>query len=285
MHSVDAPLPTLAIVPTSSLHPHELHDSQRAQPLIERLRHEDVLVNPPIVAPLSTHSTQATPNVSVPNEYVILDGANRVYAFAALGYPHILVQIAPYESGSVTLSTWNHLVSDWTYAALVENISALSDIVLRSHQQNSETVVATFHSTSSDLLHVICLERTVAARNAAVCQVVQVYQQNATLQRTTLDDWNVIDHFYPQTVALVTFAPYQPGDIITAAIERAYLPPGVSRHIVQGRAVRVNYPMTRLIDPDTPLDVKNAELLNWTREKLAKRQVRYYAEATYPFDE
>ena len=40
-----------------------------------------------------------------------------------------------------------------------------------------------------------------------------------------------------------------------------------------------------LRDPATPLERKNARLLEWLQTKLANRQVRYYAEATYQFDE
>ncbi len=90
----DAPPPDLRIVLTNSLRPHEEHDSQRSLPLIERLKTEAVVINPPIVSPMGA------------NQYVILDGANRFHAFSHLNYPHILVQVASYESGYVELKTW-----------------------------------------------------------------------------------------------------------------------------------------------------------------------------------
>src|SRR5689334_706378 len=96
------PTPDLRIVPVSILHAHEEHDSQRSQPLVERLRGESLMINPPLVAPMES------------GQYVILDGANRVYAFSELEYPHILVQVAPYESGLVELSNWQHVVAGWS---------------------------------------------------------------------------------------------------------------------------------------------------------------------------
>ncbi len=116
-------------------------------------------------------------------------------------------------------------------------------------------------------------------------EVVACYQQNARLHRTALTDPEAIWPLYPETTALFVFAPYSPADIIQAAQDHAYLPPGISRHIVQGRALRVNYPLAELRDPATPLERKNAHLLEWLQNKLANRQVRYYAEATYQFDE
>ena len=109
-HQIDAPQPDLRIVPTKTLHPHEDHDFQRSEPLIERLASETVVINPPIVAPMGD------------DQFLVLDGANRFHALSHLGYPHILVQVAPYESGYVELKTWRHVVCDWQPEALMEHI-------------------------------------------------------------------------------------------------------------------------------------------------------------------
>jgi hypothetical protein len=121
--------------------------------------------------------------------------------------------------------------------------------------------------------------------SAALRRFVSIYQTNAVLHRTALtepeDNWRL----HPDAVALVFFPPFQPADIIAAAQHCAFLPAGVSRHIVHGRAVRVNFPIHILCDPETSLDAKNDYLLRWTQDKMAKRHIRYYAEATYQFDE
>ncbi|MFN8448408.1 MAG: hypothetical protein U0521_07410 [Anaerolineae bacterium] len=54
---------------------------------------------------------------------------------------------------------------------------------------------------------------------------------------------------------------------------------------MHGRAIRVNYPLEALRDGTLTLEQKNADLLAWLQSKMANRQVRYYAEATYQFDE
>ncbi len=122
-------------------------------------------------------------------------------------------------------------------------------------------------------------------RNAALRQVVAVYQQNARLHRTASDRSRRNLAAVPGRGRAGHLPALSPADIIAAAQQHAYLPPGISRHIVHGRAIRVNYPLDALRDPTRPLEQKNADLLAWMQNKLANRQVRYYAEATYQFDE
>src|SRR4051794_35277919 len=104
------PTPDLRIVPVNTLHPHEEHDSQRSDPLISRIRSETMMINPPLVAPMGD------------NQYVILDGANRVYVFSELGYPHMLVQVADYASGFVELSNWQHIVAAWDEDQFIQHL-------------------------------------------------------------------------------------------------------------------------------------------------------------------
>ncbi len=265
------PMPDLRIVPVKSLRPHEEHDSQRSQPLVERIRSETTMINPPLVAPMDDQA------------YVILDGANRVYALAELGYPHVLVQVATYSSGLVELSNWQHVVSDWNAAEFIQQLRQIPEITLGTSRGARE--IAQLNFRDDGVITVCAPAGTTQMRSAALRRIVAVYQRSARLHRTALSDPAEIWGLFPDALALVTFPTYTPDGIIAAAQECAYLPPGISRHIVQGRAIRVNYPLDRLRDPDVPLAQKNADLLTWLQNKLANRQVRYYAEATYQFDE
>jgi hypothetical protein len=267
----NAPTPDLRIVSADALLPHEEHDSQRALPLIERLKTEDFIINPPIVAPIG--STQ----------FVILDGANRCHSFRALGFPHMLVQVTSYDSGQVELETWNHIVSDWDESTFLKQIAALPEIEITPGQHHQ--AIAHLLTRSGQLLALCAPVSSVHERSIALRRVVNIYQQNAVLHRTTLNEPDEIWPLHESAIALIFFPHYQPADIIAAAKHRAYLPPGVSRHIVHGRALRVNYPIARLQDETIRLSDKNEELRRWIQERLAQRRVRYYAEATYQFDE
>jgi hypothetical protein len=273
MSSQNVPMPDLQIVPIETLLAHEEHDSQRSQPLIERLRYESCIINPPIVAPTGE------------GRYVILDGANRVFAFRALGYPHLLVQLAPYESGLVELDTWHHIICNWNAQSFLEELKDLPELQLSAGNDNNGAALAEVHLRDDDRVTVTCPVKSLAARNAASRRIVSLYQRNAVLQRTTLTDLEIIWGLHPSGEALIQFRRYLPQEILDSAMHDTPLPPGVSRHIVHGRAIRVNYPIARLRDMQTSLEVKNAQLLEWVREKVANRHVRYYAEATFQFDE
>ena len=265
------PTPDLRIVPAESLLPHEEHDHQRALPLVERLKTETFIINPPIVAPIDD------------DQFVILDGANRCYALRTLGYPHMIVQVVSFERTSVELLTWNHIISHWDAQIFLQQLQVLPQLSITEGQHHQ--AVAHLVTRSQQIFALCAPASNIHEQNAALRQVVRLYQQNAVLYRTPLSDPEEIWPLYPEAVGLLFFPPYQPADIIAAARLKAYLPPGVSRHIVHGRALRVNYPIAHLKDSDTPLQEKNEALLRWLQEKLARRQVRYYAESTYQFDE
>ncbi|MBE2270325.1 MAG: hypothetical protein IAE80_18970 [Anaerolinea sp.] len=271
MTTKDVPTPDLRIVATASLQPHEEHDTQRSAPLIESLKSARYMINPPLVSPMSN------------DEYVILDGANRAYCFSQLDYPHLLVQVTSYNGGLVELDNWQHVVGGWNIGDFIGTLRELPEITVSEGE--NEGVIAHLYLRDNGVLSIHAPAKDVHERNAALRKVVAVYQQNAALHRTTLSDPDEVWSLYPDGIALVIFPRYQPADIIEAAQYRAYLPPGISRHIVNGRAIRVNYPLEYLRDPGKDIHEKNVILRRWLQEKLASRQIRYYAEGTYQFDE
>ena len=116
--SEKVPFPELRIVPVKNILPHEVHDSQRALPLLERIRQAETLTNPPVIAPVDDKM------------YVILDGANRYHTFAKLGYRDLLVQVASYDSGFVELEVWQHIISDWERVYFIADLQKIAEIEL-----------------------------------------------------------------------------------------------------------------------------------------------------------
>ena len=76
-------LPNLRILPIESVILHEDHDMQRTLPLVEKLRAQGIIRNPPIVMPLHDGT----------NRFMVLDGANRVTSLRELEFPHIVAQV------------------------------------------------------------------------------------------------------------------------------------------------------------------------------------------------
>jgi hypothetical protein len=171
--------------------------------------------------------------------------------------------------------------------ALLEEIGRQPDLQLRVQDDpmaDSDEHIATVTGFDGGVWHVVA-NREEARTNRPVRTLVYAYQKRATLQRTALPDIDQIWDYHPTGAAIIAFRAYQPEDIMQAAVTGDFLPPGVSRHIVHGRAIRVNYPMVDLRDAYTPLERKNESLRRWVQDRISARRVRFYAESTFQFDE
>ncbi len=267
---ISVPPPTLRIVHVDDILPHEKSDGQRSLPLMERIKRAEYFTNPPLVGELKNGG------------YVLMDGSNRHKSMTRLGFEHILVQVVDYESDFVELGVWQHIVADWNSQALLAKLQEIDRVELRDGWDGKAVAQILLHD--GPVLSIHAGANGLQERNSTLRQVVANYHNNATLYRTPLTDPGQIWSLFPSGFALVMFPGYQPQDIIDAALQRAYLPPGVSRHIIHGRALNVNYPMERL-RARLPLAEKNQQFQNWMRQQYAKRSVRFYAESTFQFAE
>jgi hypothetical protein len=274
-------LPHLAIVPTESLQPHEHIDPQRAEPLVEALRQDGILKNPPIVLPLGGARLR----------YVVLDGANRVLALSALGLPHALVQVTHPNADTVDVKTWNHVVLCPDPDELLARLTA--DPVLH--------LVESDHDRAAEALEDEAAEAYVAVRNGPVWKVensleeladrlealnhvVSAYDGQWAFERTSAVRPRELNHLYDQQGCLVVFPSFGVDDVVTAAAEGLYFPSGITRFVISPRALRVNFPVDRLA-ADTTLEQKQLDLESWIKQLMRRRQVRFYAESTFLFDE
>ncbi len=274
------PTPDLRIVPIPSLVPHELEDPLRAQPLIHRLSQDGTLNNPPVVTPLAEAK-----------RFVILDGTNRIIALEALGYEHALVQVVRYEPPHVELHTWNHVVTAPGASELQARLAMLPGIEIQETDP--------FHARAALARRAILAYaqfadgRTVSLggggldllqRTRLLQAIVDTYLEAGHLHRTDIHDLESLTRLYPDLSAAIIFPKYEHIEILDLAEAGLPVPTGISRHVIHGRALHLNYPLAKLSE-DKPLEDKNRELAEWIRTQFSRRRVRYYAESTYLFDE
>ncbi|MCY4105428.1 MAG: ParB N-terminal domain-containing protein [Chloroflexi bacterium] len=267
--------PQLRVVYTDQLLPHEDHDPQRLAPLVAQLARSSHLINPPIVGALEdANQTQ---------KYVILDGANRWRAFCELGFPHILVQVIDLNSEQLRLETWNHVLVNCAETELIQKLKEIPQLAMAE----GERAFALAHMVFRDapILALSSPLQTTREHNATLRQIVHCFIAHATLFRTALLEPEDVWQQFPEAQAIIFYAHLNASDVQQAALRGAHLPPGVSRHIILGRAIRVNYPLQLLLDGGLTIEQKNANLQFWIQEKLKRRQLRFYAESTYIFDE
>lgn len=282
---LSTPPPVLQFVSTAKLLPHEEHDPQRSEPLIKRIAAADIWLHPPIVTPLGDDD----------EHYVVLDGANRCFSVQQLGYPHILVQVVRYDTPQVQLDTWNHALEGFDTKIILERIGQLENVELRQGdlleaqaelaQRDAIAYIVDFQTTPHNVYILCSDERTMSSRTERLRAIVDCYKSDARLERINSSQVETVLNLYPNTHALVVFPHYEPSEIRFAAREQILLPPGISRHIIHGRAMRLLYPIDTLKDDQTPLSTKNENLQAWVQEQLNRRAVRFYAESCYMFDD
>lgn len=283
MSASDVRIPDLRFVPVDAVFPHEFHDLQRTLPLVEKLRESGVLKNPPIVTPVAGPDGEP--------RYVVLDGANRTTAAKAAGWPHIVAQVVRYETPAVQLFTWYHGLTRAARADLEPALTALAGLAI-SHEKHlhARAMLARREALACAILDdgdalVMRGGRTLSERNALLNDVVRVYQDRVPYIRVTTDSLAQARHEHPEISALVVFPRFEPAEVIELAGAGEHLPAGITRHLIQWRALRINVPLETCMDASTPIEKKNAWLKGWLGQRLATRQVRFYEEPTVMFDE
>ena len=277
---MEATLPRLDILPVEKIVPHEYHDEQRAYPLVETLREQGVLRNPPIVMPFGDGSER----------YMILDGTNRVTAVRLLGIPHIVVQVVDPAMPGLALRTWNHVVWGMDSAVFLAVLQAampglhpvedLAQSVTELHQRVLMLIV----SLPTGQVFAAPALSDAAAVLDALNAVVRTYQGSALLDRTGEHDAQALQDLYPEISGVVIFPPFDIRQVQQLVASGHLFPPGITRFIVSPRALRVNYPLEALASGES-LEAKRARLQAWLQARLAAKGVRYYAEATVLYDD
>lgn len=272
--------PDLQILPIELLIEHEYNDAQRTAPLARRLQAEGLLKNPPIVAPLDDDP-----------RFVVLDGANRTTALEALGYKFCLVQVVNYEDPPVTLTTWHHVITGIALDDYISAIHAIGGLDLSP----MDLLHARAGLARRELLaYTICADgRVFAARanardlheqNALLNAMVDTYKDRGRLYRAAADHLHEARRLYPDLTGLVIFPRYEASEVIALARDGELLPTGLTRHLIRGRALRTNFPLSEL-SASNSLEEKNKQLREWLQRKLSSKEMRFYGEATFLFDE
>lgn len=272
-------LPNLRIVVLERLILHETLDSHRLGPMIEALQRDERLRNPPIVAPLPDTSN-----------FVVLDGANRVTALTRMGYPHALVQVVDYENG-VQLGAWYHVVchiDQRHFADLLANIRGLhatvADLFTARAALARREIMAYLVYPNGDV-GLLQGGESWDERTILLNTLVDAYRGKARIYRTDTDLLDQVLPFYDEVTAIVVFPRYRPVEILALAREGCFLPTGITRHIVPGRVLHINLPLSILADLTQSAEEKNRWLQQWIKERLASHGIRFYQESTFLFDE
>lgn len=272
-------LPNLRILPIESLILHEDHDMQRTLPLVEKLRAQGILRNPPIVMPLNDGT----------DRYMVLDGANRVTSLRALEFPHIVAQVVAANDPHVNLQTWNHVV--WgmgvkTLMASLRKVKGIEPAKVDTHKSLDAPKYMPMQIRFPDGSFYILKETPsdLATHIETMHGVVNAYKTRASLDRTSQTLIDTFKKVYPDLTALVIFPHFKIKTVLKLASQGVMLPTGITRFTVSPRALHVNYPLHEL-SSGKPIEYKQEYLTRWVEERVKKKGIRLYSEATFLFDE
>ena len=268
--------PNLQILPSANIKLHENHDPQRTEPLFNRIKQDRILNNPPIVAPIHNGKDQ----------YMVLDGANRVTAMKQMGLPHILAQVVDPESPNVGLKTWNHVIWNIKTEALITAIEKINNISSRPYPGNAfhfDHTTAAIVQTPDGPFQKISVNNP-DLQSLAINDIVKSYMGISRYDRTQIEDLAKIPGMYNELAALVIFPPFTIQDVLGFTNDGKLLPAGVTRFSVAPRALRVNYPLSALAENLT-IKEKQEALNDYIRTRMNLKGVRVYTEPTVLYDE
>ncbi len=266
-------LPDLAFVPAEDVLLHEECDPERVARLRDRLRSEGILKNPPIAAPMG-------------GQVVVLDGANRTEALRALGARTVLLQRVDYTDPSVELGTWRHLIAEPPPEVEERIRCGLPVEPLPSEEATEAARRGRILASVWVAGRCFALPRgnTLPEDAARLRALVSAYKGTARIYRVLGEDPEDLERAYGRVGMLVVFCTFTKAEILAIARDGAKLPTGITRHVIPGRALRVNVPLGRMLGGES-LGALNGWLEGWVQTKLLNHEVRYYAEPTFLFDE
>lgn len=271
----------LAIVALQDVILHEEIERVRVEKIRERLQNDRLLKNPPIV-------TQARDGDTL--RYIVLDGASRTSALRALRVPDVLVQIVDYHSPKLKLESWHHLLLDITPTRLRQELDSVSCIAVEEmsearakHELEARNIVAYAKFSDGRLVGLRC-NNDLTEQAHALNEVVRAYEAKVELYRVATTDFESHLADPQRLAAIMVFPRYKPDEIVQLALNGARVPMGITRHIIPGRALRVNLPLD-VLEHVQSLEEKNQWLDAWLEQKMKNRNVRFYQEPVFLFDE
>jgi len=271
-------LPDLRIVPLRRLIRHEELDPTRVSGIVDRLKGDGVLGNPPIVG-----------EVEGTNRLIVLDGANRVSGAMAMKFPAFLVQVVDYASPEIRLARWHHLLLNFDADHLVAALRKIPGASVRPVKSGTE---ASVRGRNACLIHLTRGDNYLLKPDPGVSPVrvlrgvTDIYKRKTRIYRIADEQIDMLtDRTHENVTAVILFPCFKKEDIVRFALhDREKLPPGITKHFIPNRALKVNLPL-RILRAPMSLKERNRKLEAWIAAKVRDKKVRAYAEPTVIFDE
>lgn len=255
-------LPLLRVVLLESIRRHEEIDPLRVERLVGRIEAEGVQVNPMVCT------------VAPDGDLILLDGATRTESLKKLGFEHAVVQMV--EPDTVTLETWHHVIRGCDRDELLEVVGESPDLIL-SQEEGTPGIHLRDGGTR------LVLGEGVSA-NATLSSLVGAYVGRWRVSRVAEPGFDAVSWSFPDWSAVIEFPTLSLDDVMKAAISDDLLPAGITRFLVDERALLLNAPLD-LLGAEGAIDEKQERLDGMIAERARDGRVRRYEETVFILDE
>ena len=255
-------LPLLRVVPLESIRRHEEIDPLRVERLVARIQAEGIQVNPMVCC----HAPDG--------ELVLLDGATRTESLRSMGLRHAIVQMV--EPDEINLETWHHVVRGVGPEEVLAAVSEKPNLILT---EEAGTPGIHVNGQQSRLV----LGEGVSA-NATLAALVDSYIGKWRVSRVADPSLDPVAWSFPDWSVVVEFPILTLDDVMKAAVSHDLLPAGITRFLVNERALRLNVSID-LLASEEGIESKQEMLEEILAERAREGRVRRYEETVFILDE
>lgn len=276
--------PRLELIPAKAILFHENPQRRRTLRLMEKIRKDAFLRNPPIVAKLGE------------GQFLLLDGANRVSSMRELDYSHIPVQVVDYGDPAIQLKGWHHLLIQGRSLGLLEALRALpglrvETVAPETLKRNLELreVFAIFVDETTSCWGLFPIEEGRHTdsfhRIAALDRIVSCYEGQSDLERIKLAEFSGLSDLIRSVEhQLCLFPVLTKEELMEVARAKVMIPTGITRHLIPGRALGMNLDLHFLTE-DSGEAAKVAHFRRYLDQLEMEGHIRFYEESVFVMNE
>jgi hypothetical protein len=267
-------LPELHIVGLDEVVLHEDPDMERVARLVDRFSADGILKNPPVVGRPKK------------GRRIVLDGANRITALRKLGYSHVLVQELDLFDRGLSLHTWHHAIEGLTPDEILSHAESVEGVSVKEEGDTGPPVLPDLTRIRFADGRAVALQGadTLDERVRQLHSVTKIYHRFAYFDRVSYTNLEDLARNYRNFTALVTFLPFSREDLQDLTHWDKRVPSGVTRVMLPKRALRFNIQL-EMLRAGLSLEEKEDWLQQTILEKVQDREIRFYREPTFFFDE
>ena len=265
--------PDLRLVSLSDIELQEEPDLKRLRGLIAGMKNSQVLRDPPIVA------------AGLGKKLIQLDGTTRLSALKAMGHTHAVVQFVNYTDPSqVSIKSWVH-VSKVDQATFTHRVKSLPTVKIEDFKLglglsltgHPLAIVTTIFrdGTGFSVINGTSLKQRVKTMQKVVNQYAQLIERDREVSIESMDELrNFFKKHADKNVALF-FPEFAAHEIYELMRQGVVLPQGITRHIISGRVLGINYPLEWLGPKKSGLQKQE-----YFHSFTSQLNLRYYEESS-----